>query len=256
MHGPETFCHSPRSCPSRRSTPDSAGNSALCRRPRDSRHVRILPGAAARRVPVVIDGFIATAAAALAVRLCPAIVRLSVRIAPLHRARTCVPSRDARTRAAARSGNAPGEGNGRGPRDESHPGGRGGVHRAWQRSQLRESPTSEIAPGGDRIPHAHSPRTIGRHSTQTAWQVPSGWFPLVGALLGAIYSLAAALLKGHLPASVIAVLIVLLDALLTGALHFDGLADTADGFGGGATREDILRIMRDHAIGTYGGVAW
>jgi cobalamin 5'-phosphate synthase/cobalamin synthase len=83
----------------------------------------------------------------------------------------------------------------------------------------------------------------------------SGWFPLVGALLGATYCTAAALLKGHLPAPVIAVLIVVLDALLTGALHYDGLADTADGFGGGHTREDILRIMRDHAIGTYGGVA-
>lgn len=83
----------------------------------------------------------------------------------------------------------------------------------------------------------------------------SGWFPLVGVLLGAIFALAAALLKDHLPLAVVAVLIVLLDSLLTGALHYDGLADTADGFGGGATREDILRIMRDHAIGSYGGVA-
>jgi cobalamin 5'-phosphate synthase/cobalamin synthase len=83
----------------------------------------------------------------------------------------------------------------------------------------------------------------------------AGWFPLVGALLGVICSLAAALLKGYLPLGVVAVLLVLLDALLTGALHFDGLADTADGFGGGQSREDILRIMGDHAIGSYGGVA-
>ena len=83
----------------------------------------------------------------------------------------------------------------------------------------------------------------------------SGWFPLVGILLGVICSLAAALLKGYLPLGVVAVLLVLLDALVTGALHFDGLADTADGFGGGQSREDILRIMRDHAIGSYGGVA-
>jgi cobalamin 5'-phosphate synthase/cobalamin synthase len=65
----------------------------------------------------------------------------------------------------------------------------------------------------------------------------------------------AALLKDHLPLYVVAVLLVTLDALLTGALHFDGLADTADGFGGGKSREDILRIMRDHAIGSYGGMA-
>jgi cobalamin 5'-phosphate synthase/cobalamin synthase len=83
----------------------------------------------------------------------------------------------------------------------------------------------------------------------------AGWFPLVGMLLGGIYSLAAILLKDHLPLAVVAVLLVALDALFTGALHFDGLADTADGFGGGKNIEDILRIMRDHLIGSYGGVA-
>ena len=45
------------------------------------------------------------------------------------------------------------------------------------------------------------------------------------------------------------------EALLTGALHWDGLADTADGFGGGRTRDDALRIMRDPAIGSFGAVA-
>jgi cobalamin 5'-phosphate synthase/cobalamin synthase len=83
----------------------------------------------------------------------------------------------------------------------------------------------------------------------------AGWFPLVGALLGVLYGLTAALLRSHLPLGVVAVLLVILDALATGALHFDGLADTADGFGGGKNGEDILRIMRDHAIGSYGGLA-
>jgi adenosylcobinamide-GDP ribazoletransferase len=83
----------------------------------------------------------------------------------------------------------------------------------------------------------------------------AGWFPLIGVLLGAIYSLAAALLKSCLPLGVVAVLLVIIDALATGALHYDGLADTADGFGAGKDREDILRIMRDHAIGSYGGLA-
>jgi adenosylcobinamide-GDP ribazoletransferase len=54
---------------------------------------------------------------------------------------------------------------------------------------------------------------------------------------------------------VAAVLLVILDAIATGALHFDGLADTADGFGGGKSPEDVLRIMRDHTIGSYGGFA-
>lgn len=83
----------------------------------------------------------------------------------------------------------------------------------------------------------------------------SAWFPVIGLLLGALYALAAALLKSHLPLAVVAVLLVILDALLTGALHLDGLADTADGFGGGKSPDDVLHIMRDHAIGSYGGLA-
>jgi cobalamin synthase len=83
----------------------------------------------------------------------------------------------------------------------------------------------------------------------------AGWFPLVGVWLGCIYCGAAIVLRPHLPLAVVAVLLVLLDALVTGALHYDGLADTADGFGGGKSQEDILRIMRDHAIGSYGGLA-
>jgi cobalamin 5'-phosphate synthase/cobalamin synthase len=83
----------------------------------------------------------------------------------------------------------------------------------------------------------------------------AGWFPMVGLLLGAIGVGVAFLLRGHLPPLLMAVILVVLDALLTGALHLDGLADTADGFGGGRNREDVLRIMRDHAIGSYGGAA-
>jgi adenosylcobinamide-GDP ribazoletransferase len=83
----------------------------------------------------------------------------------------------------------------------------------------------------------------------------AGWFPLVGIFLGAIYGSVAILLVDRLPLLIVAILLVALDALLTGALHFDGLADTADGFGGGKDREDVLRIMRDHSIGSYGGVA-
>jgi adenosylcobinamide-GDP ribazoletransferase len=81
------------------------------------------------------------------------------------------------------------------------------------------------------------------------------WFPLVGGVLGAIYIGALRLLMPFFPPLIIAVLIIALDALLTGAMHFDGLADTADGFGAGHAREDVLRIMRDHAIGSYGACA-
>ena len=98
---------------------------------------------------------------------------------------------------------------------------------------------------------------IGRLSS---WDAPAvsrsaAWFPLVGLLLGGLYAGAARLLLGHLPLMAIAVLLVILDAGATGALHLDGLADSADGFGGGETPDDVLRIMRDHAIGAYGGIA-
>ena len=55
-----------------------------------------------------------------------------------------------------------------------------------------------------------------------------------------------------LPDIVAAVLAVGAGALVTGALHEDGLADMADGFGGGNTPERKLAIMRDSRIGAYG----
>jgi adenosylcobinamide-GDP ribazoletransferase len=82
------------------------------------------------------------------------------------------------------------------------------------------------------------------------------WFPLVGALVGGI---AAAILYlatfVGLPGEAAAILALAAAILLTGALHEDGLADVVDGFAGGRTREDRLRIMRDSRIGTYGTLA-
>jgi len=81
-------------------------------------------------------------------------------------------------------------------------------------------------------------------------------FPVVGLVIGAIggiaYVIAFAL---GLPALAAALVAVATTALITGALHEDGLADTADGFGGGATREAKLDIMRDSRIGTFGVLA-
>lgn len=80
-------------------------------------------------------------------------------------------------------------------------------------------------------------------------------FPLVGALLGGLSLAALWVFTRAFPPLVTAILLAGMAALLTGAMHLDGLADTADGFGGGSTREDVLRIMRDHVIGSYGAVA-
>jgi cobalamin 5'-phosphate synthase/cobalamin synthase len=81
------------------------------------------------------------------------------------------------------------------------------------------------------------------------------FFPAVGAGIGLALAGAAHLFLLVLPPIVSAVLVVATGTLLTGALHLDGLADTADGLGGGRTREDALRIMRDHAVGAYGAIA-
>jgi adenosylcobinamide-GDP ribazoletransferase len=81
------------------------------------------------------------------------------------------------------------------------------------------------------------------------------YFPLVGALVGASIAgvtMAIASLVG-LEAALVAGLA--LGAMLTGAMHEDGLADTCDGLGGGFTKARALEIMRDSRIGSYGAVA-
>jgi adenosylcobinamide-GDP ribazoletransferase len=78
-------------------------------------------------------------------------------------------------------------------------------------------------------------------------------FPLVGAAIGGAIGLVdLALLAAGLPNLAAAALALGAGALLTGALHEDGLGDLADGFGGGRDKAAKLAIMRDSRIGTYG----
>lgn len=80
--------------------------------------------------------------------------------------------------------------------------------------------------------------------------------PIAGAVIGAAGAAALVVARiCHLPPFVCAVVAVAVLAFVTGALHEDGLADVADGFGGGATRTSKLAIMRDSRIGTYGVLA-
>jgi len=80
--------------------------------------------------------------------------------------------------------------------------------------------------------------------------------PYAGALLGFGFGLMllAATNAGATP-QVAAWLVVGLAAFVTGAMHEDGLADVADGFGGGYTRDRRLEIMRDSRIGAFGASA-
>lgn len=81
-------------------------------------------------------------------------------------------------------------------------------------------------------------------------------FPVAGALIGAFTGVVVAFLADSGIAPLLAACLAFAATLcVTGALHEDGLADTADGFGGGITRERRLEIMRDSRIGTYGTLA-
>lgn len=82
------------------------------------------------------------------------------------------------------------------------------------------------------------------------------FYPVIGVIVGlaaaGAYWLAQTL---GLPPLLAGLVAVAATALLTGAFHEDGLADLADGFGGGADRQRKLEIMRDSRIGAYGALA-
>ncbi|GAB4392593.1 MAG: hypothetical protein Tsb0032_08840 [Kiloniellaceae bacterium] len=85
---------------------------------------------------------------------------------------------------------------------------------------------------------------------------PARCYPLVGLAIGLLAALAFALADWlALPAFAAALAALTVSILMTGALHEDGLADVADGFGGGRDRARKLAIMRDSRIGSYGVIA-
>ena len=82
------------------------------------------------------------------------------------------------------------------------------------------------------------------------------WFPVVGLLVGAVAG--GTRLLGDaagLPPGPATVLALLAAVLVTGGLHEDGLADTADALGAHTTRERKLEILRDSRVGTFGALA-
>lgn len=101
-----------------------------------------------------------------------------------------------------------------------------------------------------RLPVVLDERTAQRPAAAAVWA-----YPVVGLALGLGAGLVFAL-SGWLgaPPGVAAALAMGTLALATGAIHEDGLADTADGIGGGATPERRLEIMRDSRIGVFGAL--
>ncbi len=98
---------------------------------------------------------------------------------------------------------------------------------------------------------------VGRISDPGPSVAAACWaFPLAGLAVGVATSatMAGTLWLG-LPREIAAGLALAVGVITTGGLHEDGLADVADGFGGGRTRERKLEIMRDSRIGSYGALA-
>jgi len=82
-----------------------------------------------------------------------------------------------------------------------------------------------------------------------------GWFPLIGFILGAILASADYMLAFFIASAVRSTLLILVLTAITGAIHLDGLADTADALSAGRDRVRALQILRDSRIGTFGAAA-
>jgi len=101
-----------------------------------------------------------------------------------------------------------------------------------------------------RLPLRHAAAT-GADVARASWAAPLAGL-IVGLIGAAVYALAREADLDTLPAAGLAVAATI---VASGGLHEDGLADTADAFGAGATPERRRAIMRDSRIGTYGACA-
>jgi adenosylcobinamide-GDP ribazoletransferase len=81
------------------------------------------------------------------------------------------------------------------------------------------------------------------------------FFPLVGLIVGIGAAVLHKLALPHLGRPIAGLIVLVYLVLITGCFHEDGLADTVDAFGGGWNRDQILVILKDSRIGSYGATA-
>lgn len=81
------------------------------------------------------------------------------------------------------------------------------------------------------------------------------FFPIVGLVIGLIAGGIHYFLMPYVSRPILAMVVLSYLVVITGALHEDGLADSADGFVGGWSKERVLEIMHDSRVGTYGAIA-
>lgn len=97
------------------------------------------------------------------------------------------------------------------------------------------------------------PVGLGANPGSVGESVP--WFPVVGALVGALTAGVYAGLVEALPPEPSAAVAIAVAVTVTGAFHLDGLADCADALAGGSTVDRRLEILDDPRLGTYGTAA-
>ncbi|WP_439155080.1 adenosylcobinamide-GDP ribazoletransferase [Yoonia sp.] len=102
-----------------------------------------------------------------------------------------------------------------------------------------------------RLPVLLQPDRAMARGAAAAWA-----YPVAGIVIGVVVAASISLLLSlGLPGGIVAALALTVSIVLTGAMHEDGLADTADGLWGGWDRARRLAIMKDSHIGTYGVLA-
>ena len=94
-----------------------------------------------------------------------------------------------------------------------------------------------------------------RRPSEDAVAASFAWFPIVGCLIGIALAAEDWLLSYVFAQVIRSVLIVISLTVVTGAVHLDGLADTADALGAGRDRDRALDILRDSRVGTFGASA-
>ncbi|MFQ1702548.1 adenosylcobinamide-GDP ribazoletransferase [Loktanella agnita] len=102
-----------------------------------------------------------------------------------------------------------------------------------------------------RLPIPVDAEEAAARGARAAWA-----YPLVGALIGVfVAACIPLLLMTGLPGGMVGAVVLAVSVIITGAMHEDGLADSADGLWGGWDRERRLAIMKDSHIGVYGVIA-
>lgn len=90
--------------------------------------------------------------------------------------------------------------------------------------------------------------------SETRMNQANRYFSLIGLFVGVAVSLVFYAVNQLWSIEIAIIITMVFSALLTGAFHEDGLADMADGMGGGYSKEKRLTIMKDSRLGTYGAI--